>query len=362
MQIVSKRKPSIDKELFLKGIDNAKLVDFIKAQTEFFDEDNMTVLSVNDKFTIENLKNPTNSSNKFGVIINLKRANDVGRITELYSSINTKLETGGRLITCVETAELRKERLYKKFPPIVNSIYYFFDYFGKRVAPKLPISNKVYFFLTANRNRVLTSVEVLGRLAYCGFKIIHTQRIDGLLYITAEKEVHKVNVKPRSYGFFLKIVRSGYQGELINVYKVRTMHAYSEYLQEYVYESNKLDDGGKFKDDFRVNFLGKILRRLWLDELPMLYNWFKGDVKFVGVRPLSAHYLSLYSEELKERRLNFKPGLVPPYYADMPSTMDEIMESEMRYFDAYEKHPLKTDVTYFFKSLKNIVVRKARSK
>ena len=117
-----------------------------------------------------------------------------------------------------------------------------------------------------------------------------------------------------------------------------------------------------FKDDYRVTVAGKIMRKLWLDELPMIYNLLKGDIKLVGVRPLSNHYLSLYKMHIITRRNTHTPGLVPPYYADMPETLDEIMESEMRYFDAYEKNPLATDVKYFFKAAKNILIKKARSK
>jgi hypothetical protein len=96
------------------------------------------------------------------------------------------------------------------------------------------------------------------------------------------------------------------------------MYPYSEYLQEYVHEQNQLQEGGKFKDDFRVTGYGKVMRKLWLDELPMLYNWMKGDLQLVALRPLSRHYLNLYDKNLQELRKKVKPGLVPPFYADMP--------------------------------------------
>ena len=64
----------------------------------------------------------------------------------------------------------------------------------------------------------------------------------------------------------------GKDGVIINVYKFRTMHPYSEYLQSYIYEQNKLQEGGKFANDFRVTTLGKCMRKLWIDELPMFIN------------------------------------------------------------------------------------------
>ena len=85
-------------------------------------------------------------------------------------------------------------------------------------------------------------------------------------------------------------------------------------------------------------------------------------MKLVGVRPLSKHYLSLYPLEAQIRRKNYKPGLLPPFYADMPKTIEEIVASEMKYFDHYDKKGLMADFYYFWKILHNIFIKKARSK
>ena len=156
--------------------------------------------------------------------------------------------------------------------------------------------------------------------------------------------------------------RHGKNGRIIHVYKMRTMHAYSEFIQQYVYEQNSLADGGKLKDDFRVSTLGKFFRKYWVDEIPMIINLLRGDLKIVGVRPLSAHYLSLYTPELRAKRLQHKPGLLPPFYADLPKTLEEIMASEMNYLTAYEKYGWMTDIRYFFKASFNIIIKSARSK
>lgn len=346
----------------VKGVENLDVLKFLEKNLVGTDPFKKAVLSVDNKFSIENLPELTDLNSGYSSIVNLKKANDISQLVQFFCAVNNKLETKGRFITCVETSTLRKERLYKKFPKGINSIYYVFDYLGKRVIPKLPLTRNIYQFLTANRNRVLTSVEVLGRLSYCGFKIIETKRIDKLLYITVEKIVDKVNLPSKNYGFLFKMERTGFKGETINVYKVRSMHAYAEYLQEYIYSQNQLSEIGKFKNDYRINVIGKLSRKLWLDELPMVYNLLKGDIKLVGVRPLSKHFLSLYKPNVKDRRSGFKPGLVPPYYADMPKSLDEVMESEMRYFDAHEKSPLRTDLAYFFKAANNILIKKARSK
>ena len=139
------------------------------------------------------------------------------------------------------------------------------------------------------------------------------------------------------------------------------MYPYSEYLQDYMYRYNKMGDSGKFRDDFRVTGWGRVLRRFFLDEMPQIVSFFKGDLSIVGVRALSQQYLSIYPEDIRELRKKFKPGLIPPYYADLPKTFDEVLESEMKYLDKKLKYPFLTDFTYFFRSVFNIVFKHARS-
>jgi len=204
--------------------------------------------------------------------------------------------------------------------------------------------------VTAGRNQVLSRAEALGRLVYCGFEIVNECEIDNVNYFVVKKVKTVENIKEPRFSILFKMTRVAKHGKLISVYKIRTMHPYSEYLQEYIYKINNLQKGGKFKNDFRVTTWGKILRKLWIDELPMIANLFKGQLKIVGVRPLSKQYLSLYSKELIEKRKEVKPGLVPPYYADMPDTLEQIIDSEVKYINAYKNNPLTTDLKYFFKA------------
>jgi lipopolysaccharide/colanic/teichoic acid biosynthesis glycosyltransferase len=104
-----------------------------------------------------------------------------------------------------------------------------------------------------------------------------------------------------------------------------------------------------------------LFRRLWIDELPQIVNFFRGDLALVGVRALSEHYFELYPKDLQDLRTQFKPGLVPPYYADMPKSFEEIVDSERRYLQSKQKRPFTTDVKYLSKAVWNIVVKKARS-
>jgi len=226
--------------------------------------------------------------------------------------------------------------------------------------PKLPWVKRVYFAISKGKNRLVSKAEIFGRLSFCGFEIVGEKKIQNrLFFITRKISAPSSNENP-SYGPLVKLKRFGYKGRPLTVYKFRTMHPYSEYLQNYIYNSNKLDKGGKFKNDFRVTGWGQFMRQTWIDELPMLYNWLKGDLQFLGVRPLSSQYLSLYPQETKLLREKVKPGLLPPFYADMPKTIEEIWQSEEKYIRQYNDNPFKTQWVYFWKIFYNILIRGKR--
>ena len=90
--------------------------------------------------------------------------------------------------------------------------------------------------------------------------------------------------------------RSGYKGKLFTLYKFRTM-------------TNERDENGNLlSDEIRLTKFGKFLRSTSLDELPELINILKGEMSFVGPRPLLKEYLPLYSEE-QARRHDVQPGI-----------------------------------------------------
>ncbi|OYT11935.1 MAG: sugar transferase [Bacteroidetes bacterium 4572_112] len=326
--------------------------------SKYIDVDNVDtlVVSTSSAFNIDK-----QYQESFKNIVNLKPINDIRRINKFFESVNAKLEDGGVFICNVETYTLRKQRILKKYPKGINWGMYTFDFFVKRVSPKVWGLKKVYFFTTAGRNRVLSKAETLGRIYSCGFKVVNETRINGRLWVVVKKIKEPSFDTDPTYGPLISLKRHGKNGKLIKVYKARTMHAYSEYLQEYVYEQNDLQEGGKFKNDFRITTVGKIFRKTWLDELPMILNLLKRDLKLVGVRPLSQQYMSLYPEDFQELRKNYRPGLVPPFYADLPKDLEEIIASEKRYLEAFDKHPIRTDWVYFWKAFNNIVFKKARS-
>jgi lipopolysaccharide/colanic/teichoic acid biosynthesis glycosyltransferase len=318
--------------------------------------DRTAVLSTTTVFNIASLPHE-----KYDYIINLHRINDILKLDGFIEAVNTKLEYKGFFFCCVETKDQRKARLLKKMPPVINWIYYFFDFIIKRVFPKLKITNGLYYFLTRGSNAVISRAEALGRLSKAGFRIRQESFIGNQLCIEARKYDDPIIENPVRYGAIIALPRIGKNGEFFKAYKLRTMHPYSEYIQDYVYRLHDLKEGGKFRNDFRITSWGAVCRKIWLDELPMLINFFRGDMKLVGIRPLSKQYFELYKKEVQERRIKYKPGLIPPFYADMPADLEAIQASELKYLDQYDEHPFLTDFRYFWKSWWNILFRKARS-
>jgi lipopolysaccharide/colanic/teichoic acid biosynthesis glycosyltransferase len=309
--------------------------------------------------TIFNIKSLPREGNDY--IINLRKLNRIKNPDEFLDAINSRLTTGGHLLCCVETKNSRKQKYLKRYPPVLNYIFYTFDFIFNRIMPKLRLTRGIYLMLTGGKNMVMSRAETLGRICRAGFRITQETFVGDTLCVEAVKRSEPSATLNHNYGLLIALRRIGRHGRSFKVYKLRTMHPYSEYIQDYVYSLHDLKEGGKFQHDFRITSWGRFCRKVWLDELPMLINFFKGDMKIVGVRPLSKQYFNLYSPEMRERRIKYRPGLLPPFYADMPTNLEEIQESERRYLDAYDKSPMSTDISYFFRSVFNIIFRHARS-
>lgn len=314
------------------------------------------VLRARDIYNVEIL--PDESLEFF---FNLLEANNIRRLNRYFIEVNKKLIYGGILIGRFQTISSRHKKFITEYPYFLGQIFYFFDFVLHRVFPKIPVLQKFYFTLTKGYNRAISFAEGLGRLYYCGFEVINIKEIYHFVYFIAKKVKEPFNDSNPSYGPLFKMRRIGYYGKQIYVYKLRTMHPYAEYLQNFVFKKFNLQEGGKFNNDFRITYWGKVLRKMWIDELPMIFNFVKGELKIVGVRPLSKHYFELYPDDLKELRIKTKPGLIPPFYYDLPKSFEDILESERKYLKSYFENPLKTDIKYFFKAAQNIIIKHARS-
>jgi len=298
---------------------------------------------------------------RYDAIINLSKLNSTKGINKIFCEINKKLPDNGVFCCNFETTETMTNKIRQNFPPVIRQIALFYFFIQKRVLPKIFLTNRLWFDITRGRKRTFSKTEVFGRLYYCGFEIVEEYEDDSLCWIIARRTSQPQPQTNKLYGLIIKLPRVGKGGKTIYFYKMRTMYPYSEYLQKYVYEKCGTDDIGKAKDDIRITNWGRIFRKFWIDELPMIYNLLKGELKIVGVRPLSKTFFETYPEYLQQKRIKTKPGLVPPFYYDLPKTSQEIYDSEERYIDQYLKSPIITDIKYFFVAMYNIFIKKARS-
>ena len=91
-------------------------------------------------------------------------------------------------------------------------------------------------------------------------------------------------------------MRPGLNEKIFKIYKFRTM-------------SDERDENGQLlSDELRLKGFGKKLRDSSIDELPQLFNVLKGDMSFIGPRPLLIEYLPLYNDRQKLRH-SVRPGI-----------------------------------------------------
>lgn len=339
---------------FLAAQYESQAISFIKGHIPPESHHNIFILE--DAPSFDNVEN-TNSNN---LIISSLLLNDFGNINQNLIKIHSSLRAGGIFIGRAETLEHRKRRFSLSHNKLLYKVRFLYEFIFKRVLPKLPISRHIYRKLRVIEHHLLSKCEALGRLRYCGFEISDLKETDKYLYFIAFKNSQPLNEKTND-GILLKIPKVGEAGRTIYCLKLRTMYTYAKYIHDYILNNLPIDNEGKIIGDFRTTGWGKFLRKTWLDEMPQLFNIIKGDIFFIGLRPLSKEFLSLYPEKWRKERMKIKPGFVPPYYADCPKSFKEIIESEIRYYKAKKKHPIKTDIIYFFKVVFNFLSGRART-
>lgn len=118
--------------------------------------------------------------------------------------------------------------------------------------------------------------------------IVLTSPLMLITYILIKKHISKSAIFTQS--------RPGLDEKIFKIYKFKTM------------SDEKGENGELLADELRLNEWGKKIRALSLDELPQLFNVLKGDMSFIGPRPLLVEYLPLYNERQKLRH-NVRPGI-----------------------------------------------------
>ncbi len=134
------------------------------------------------------------------------------------------------------------------------------------------------------RNYFKRHIDIIFSLILLCFTFPILFIVSILLFISQKRKV-----------FFIQ-ARIGMGGKVFCIYKFKTMN------------DEKNSDGNFLPDDKRITKIGQFLRKYSIDELPQLINILKGDMSFVGPRPLLPKYLPLYTSE-QMRRHEVRPGI-----------------------------------------------------
>ena len=316
------------------------------------------VVATTDRFAFLQIPNY-----QYKTLVDLTLLNDARGINKRFCIVNEKLPDNGHYVCCYRPQEYIKSKMLAKYPKGINYIVYTFWFLWKRVVPRLMLTSRAYYELTKGRKRMLSKTEVLGRLYYCGFEVDEIIPMGHIEYVFAHRHSQPYEQEQlKVYGPLIKLPRICKNKEIVYFYKFRTMHPYSEYIQNYVFDQHGgMNIADKSDNDWRITTWGWFMRRYWLDELPMIINFLKGDVKLVGIRPLSRAMFEQYPKDLQDKRTQCKPGLIPPFYIDHPKTFDELYASENKYLDEYFRHPLWTDCKYFFLTVNSILFKRMHS-
>lgn len=159
--------------------------------------------------------------------------------------------------------------------------------------------------------------------------------IIGICYICVKLETNGA-------AFFVQ-QRPGKGGRIFSLYKLRTM----------IVETER---GGKPLSDMeRMTKIGRVIRACSFDELPQIWNILKGDMSFIGPRPLLVQYLPLYTKE-QSRRHDVRPGISGWAQVNGRNelTWEQKFERDVWYVDNVS---FGLDVKILFMTIKNVLHR-----
>jgi exopolysaccharide biosynthesis polyprenyl glycosylphosphotransferase len=189
----------------------------------------------------------------------------------------------------------------------------------------------------------------------------------GLVLFSPIMLVAALAVKLSSPGpVIFKQVRLGRKGRRFNFYKFRSMYAdcdhrcHKDYVTKLIEgkheEVNQGDEGEpcyKLKNDERITPVGRILRRLSIDELPQLFNVLKGEMSLVGPRPPIPYEVEKYQPWHLRRILEIQPGITGLWQVEGRSrtSFNEMVRLDLRYLKNWS---LWLDIKILLKTIKAV--------
>lgn len=152
--------------------------------------------------------------------------------------------------------------------------------------------------------------------------------------------------------------RVGKNGRLFNIYKLRSMYVDAEERKQALMKENKMN-GLMFKmdNDPRITKVGKVIRKLSIDELPQFWNVLKGDMSLVGTRPPTVDEFEKYESHHK-RRLSLKPGITGMWQVSGRSNIkdfEDVVALDCEYIDNWS---VFLDIKILLKTVWVVITRK----
>ena len=155
--------------------------------------------------------------------------------------------------------------------------------------------------------------------------------------------------------------RIGLDGKPFKLYKFRTMkpgrdNILKNYLHRYPDKKDEWNKNHKLKNDPRITCFGKFLRDYSLDEIPQILNILKGDMSFIGPRPIVDKEISKYGDNFSLYK-KCKPGLSGFWQVSgrNNTTYQERVQHDMYYI---RNKSLMLDLKIFFKTIPVILFKK----
>ena len=145
--------------------------------------------------------------------------------------------------------------------------------------------------------------------------------------------------------------RRGLNGKIFNMFKLRSMSMNAPDIR------NKDNSTYNAPDDPRVTRIGRLMRKTSVDELPQVFNIIKGDMSFIGPRPITTDKPMSEYDEKRRIRLTVRPGITgysQAYYRNAISQEEKLQNDSW-----YAQHVSFTlDVKIFFKTIQTVLLRK----
>lgn len=179
-----------------------------------------------------------------------------------------------------------------------------------------------------------------------------------LIPITLCVYIVRIIKKENDGPLFYEQLRYGKNGRKFRIYKFRSMcidadKKLKEYLEQNEEARREFEENQKLTNDPRITKMGEFLRKTSLDELPQMINILKGDMSFIGPRPVVDVEIEKYGVN-KNKFLSVKPGLTGYWQVNGRSntTYDERIEMELYYVD---NKSFWLDVKIFFKTFVSVI-------